>query len=64
LNPDSDATAIWLEKKFSVPDSGTWVDESVFSIPLFPSAAETDGYPGLIIFECTPLEGIRDDLER
>jgi len=21
-------------------------------------------YPGLIVFECTPLEGVADDLER
>ncbi|KAK0449033.1 uncharacterized protein EV420DRAFT_1750746 [Desarmillaria tabescens] len=41
LNPDSDPTAIWLERKFDAPASGRWMGEN-----------------------CTPLEGIADDLER
>ncbi|KAG6840779.1 hypothetical protein C0991_004384, partial [Blastosporella zonata] len=62
MNPDSDATAIWLERKFDVPVSGDWVSEAVFSIPLMRTA-DPDS-PGIIIFECTPLEGVTDDLER
>ncbi|KAF9265005.1 hypothetical protein L218DRAFT_924765 [Marasmius fiardii PR-910] len=66
LNPDSDATAIWMEKKFGVPDSGEWVSETVFSVPMLPKAAErgeVEGYPGVVVFECTPLEGA-DELEK
>ncbi|KAF7326366.1 Nuclear export factor [Mycena venus] len=71
LNPESDATAIWLECKFDVPGSGgQWETETVFSIPVMSkppphnpdSAAE--GYPGVIVFECTPLAGVKDELER
>ncbi|KAJ6571869.1 hypothetical protein B0H19DRAFT_1131654 [Mycena capillaripes] len=70
LNPESDATAIWLECKFDVPNSGgKWETETVFSIPVMSapqpnSASSLDGYPGVIVFECTPLEGVEDDLER
>ncbi|PBK64702.1 hypothetical protein ARMSODRAFT_961874 [Armillaria solidipes] len=65
LNPDSDPTAIWLERKFDAPASGRWMGENVFSIPLKPSGAQSAlASPGVIIFECTPLEGITDDLER
>ncbi|KAK0465836.1 SAC3 domain-containing protein [Armillaria novae-zelandiae] len=65
LNPDSDPTAIWLERKFDAPASGRWMGENVFSIPLKPSGAQFGlASPGVIIFECTPLEGITDDLER
>ncbi|PBK88024.1 hypothetical protein ARMGADRAFT_997515 [Armillaria gallica] len=65
LNPDSDPTAIWLERKFDAPASGRWMGESVFSIPLKPSGVQSAlASPGVIIFECTPLEGITDDLER
>ncbi|KAJ7637048.1 SAC3 domain-containing protein [Roridomyces roridus] len=49
LNPGSEATAVWLE--------------SVFSIPVV-SNSSPHGYPGLIVFECTPLEGVEDELER
>ncbi|KAJ7442519.1 SAC3 domain-containing protein [Mycena galericulata] len=68
LNPESDATAIWLECKFDVPGSGgQWETETVFSIPVIPKRTAdipSDGYPGVIIFECTPLEGVDDELER
>lgn len=63
MNPESDATAIWLERKFDVPDSGQWASEFVFSIPVMDSADASD-FPGLIVFECTSLEGVEDDLER
>jgi hypothetical protein len=36
LNPESDSSAIWLERKFDVPKSGRWASESIFEIPLFP----------------------------
>ncbi|KAJ7749297.1 hypothetical protein DFH07DRAFT_829171 [Mycena maculata] len=68
LNSESDATAIWLECKFDVPGSGgQWESETVFSIPVVPKRtpdASSDGYPGVIVFECTPLEGVEDELER
>ncbi|KAJ7039915.1 hypothetical protein C8F04DRAFT_1085319 [Mycena alexandri] len=66
LNPESDATAIWLECKFDVPGSGgQWETETVFSIPVASKPPITaEGYPGVIMFECTPLEGVEDDLER
>ncbi|KAK0201245.1 SAC3 domain-containing protein [Desarmillaria ectypa] len=65
LNPDSDPTAIWLERKFGAPASGRWMGENVFSIPLKSSGAQSAlASPGVIIFECTPLEGVTDDLER
>ncbi|RDB21797.1 SAC3 family protein 1 [Hypsizygus marmoreus] len=65
MNPESDATAIWLERKFDVPNSGEWASEAVFSIPLMqPKDPTAPEYPGIIVFECTPLEGVTDDLER
>jgi hypothetical protein len=65
MNPESDATAIWLERKFDVPDSGQWTSENVFSISVVPmNRANASDFPGLIVFECTPLEGVTDDLER
>ena len=72
LNPESDATAIWLECKFDVKGAGgRWETETVFSIPVAPKPPQlnpplttADGYPGVIVFECTPLEGVQDDLER
>ncbi|KAG6812812.1 hypothetical protein H0H92_000270 [Tricholoma furcatifolium] len=62
MNPDSDATAIWLERKFDVPISGDWISEAVFSIPITRTADPES--PGLIIFERTPMDDIIDDLER
>ncbi|KII90394.1 hypothetical protein PLICRDRAFT_136628 [Plicaturopsis crispa FD-325 SS-3] len=64
MNQDSDATAIWLERKFDVPASGTWASDSIFSIPLTNVGATSAKYPGLIVFECTPLDGVSDQLER
>ncbi|CAA7264544.1 unnamed protein product [Cyclocybe aegerita] len=65
LNPESDATAIWLEKKFDMPNSGTWVSESFFAIPLSSARApDQRGYPGVAVFECTPLGDVGDDLEK
>ncbi|TDL23447.1 hypothetical protein BD410DRAFT_746894 [Rickenella mellea] len=64
MNPDNDRTAIWLEQKFDVPESGDWESEAVFSIPLVPNAKGEKRYPGLVVFECLPLEDVKDDLER
>jgi len=65
MNPESDATAIWLERKFDVPASGSWVSESIFSIPLSSAGGPSaTGYPGLIVFECSPLGDITDVLEK
>ncbi|KAG7087326.1 hypothetical protein E1B28_013302 [Marasmius oreades] len=64
LNPDSDATAIWMEKKFGIPESGRWASDSVFSIPILPGTGDVNGYPGIIVFECTPSDGVEDELER
>ncbi|KAF9484566.1 hypothetical protein BDN70DRAFT_872349 [Pholiota conissans] len=65
MNPESDATAIWLERKFDVPASGSWVSEAVFSIPLSSAGGPSSvGYPGLIVFERTPLGDVNDELER
>ncbi|KAG5641628.1 hypothetical protein DXG03_004564 [Asterophora parasitica] len=64
MNPDSDATAIWLERKFDMPASGDWVSEAVFSIPLAPKHPGNMDSPGLVVFECSPLECVSDELER
>lgn len=61
LNAESDATAIWFERKFDMPNSGYWVSENVFSIPLIVS--NKVGYPGIILFECTPQNNV-DELEK
>ncbi|KAJ7145418.1 hypothetical protein C8R43DRAFT_1012730 [Mycena crocata] len=43
LNPESDATAIWLECKFDVPGSGgQWESETVFSIPVGKASRNSD----------------------
>ena len=62
LNPENDGTAIWVEKKFDMPGAGAWVSERVFSIPLVPGAASRS--PGLVVFECTPLYGEDDEIEK
>ncbi|KAF7323847.1 Nuclear export factor [Mycena kentingensis (nom. inval.)] len=65
LNGESDATAIWLETKFDVTGSGgVWETEAVFSIPAVANAIAAEKFPGLIVFECTPLAGIKDHIER
>jgi hypothetical protein len=63
MNPEIDATAIWLERKFDVPTSGYWNTENIFSISLTRNADSPDS-PGVIVFECTPLEGVTDEIER
>lgn len=65
-NTENDGTAIWLEQKFDVPDSGEWKSESIFSIPVLPKFDNppSPGAPGLIVFERTPLDGVADALER
>ncbi|KAI0294123.1 SAC3/GANP/Nin1/mts3/eIF-3 p25 family-domain-containing protein [Multifurca ochricompacta] len=62
LNPENDGTAIWVEKKFDVPNSGAWVSERVFSIPLAPGVESRS--PGLVAFECSPLDGVDDEIEK
>jgi len=62
LNPENDGTAIWVERKFDMPNSGAWVSERVFSIPLAPHAASHS--PGLVVFECSPLHGVDDEIEK
>lgn len=63
-NPVSDPTAIWVEKKFDIPNSGSWASETVFSIPIAEQRGAQQAHPGVIVFECTPLEGEGDSLER
>jgi len=64
INQDNDGTAIWLQRKFDVPTSGTWYSDKVFQIGPATSTVDTeDGAPGLVIFECTPFEGLDDELE-
>ncbi|KAJ7847838.1 hypothetical protein B0H14DRAFT_2260240, partial [Mycena olivaceomarginata] len=51
---------------------GQWEPGNMFSIPvaskppllLIPDSTTAEGYPGVIVFECTPLEGVEDELER
>jgi hypothetical protein len=65
FNQESDGTAIWLEQKFDVPNSGEWKDENVFQIPLSREYTEPESsYPGVVIFERTPLAGVADILEK
>ncbi|KAI0058607.1 hypothetical protein BV25DRAFT_1810344 [Artomyces pyxidatus] len=62
-NPDNDGTAIWVETKFDVPASGQWDSERIFSVPLTPGDDQSSS-PGLIVFECSPLDGINDEIEQ
>lgn len=67
MNPDNDGTAIWLERKFDVPSSGRWFTENVFSMdmsPSEPSSSSPKEHPGVIVFECTPLDGLDDEIEK
>lgn len=75
VNPENDGTAIWMERKFGVPESGEWVEaaggEGVFGIPLSLGKRKggeikgEEGYgPVLVVFECTPVEKGEDDIER
>ncbi len=45
-----------------MPNAGAWVSERVLSIPLAPGA--TSRSPGLVVFECTPLHGVDDEIEK
>ena len=45
-----------------MPDSGSWASEHVFSIPLAPGADSRS--PGLVVFECSPLHGLEDEIEK
>jgi hypothetical protein len=45
-----------------MPKSGAWVSERVFTIPLAPDAASRS--PGLVVFECSPLHGVNDEIEK
>ena len=64
INQDNDGTAIWLQRKFDVPSSGTWFSDKIFQIGAATSTARAGGRsPGLIIFECTPFEDLEDELE-
>lgn len=40
LNPESDSSAIWIERKFDVPKSGRWANETVFEIPVLGQGEE------------------------
>ena len=67
MNPESDATAIWLERKFDIPVSGSWMSDSIFAIPLsseVSSGSTLSASPGVIVFECTPLGDVTDFLEK
>ena len=67
MNPESDATAIWLDRKFDIPASGSWMSDSIFAIPLsseVSSGSILSGSPGVIVFECTPLGDVADNLEK
>ena len=67
MNPEIDATAIWLERKLDIPASGSWLSESIFAIPLSSevlSGSTVSDSPGVIVFECTPLGDIGDHLEK
>ena len=65
LNQENDGTAIWIEQKFDIPNSGKWKSENVFEMPVSGSRLDADSYfPGVVVFECTPLNSIPDVLEK
>ncbi|KAH7886763.1 SAC3/GANP/Nin1/mts3/eIF-3 p25 family-domain-containing protein [Phlebopus sp. FC_14] len=65
LNQENDGTAIWLEQKFDVPNSGKWRNENVFQIPLSRDHTNVETcYPGVVLFERTPLTSMSDLLEK
>lgn len=65
LNQESDGTAIWLEQKFNVPESGKWKNDHVFQMPISKDHVElVRSYPGIVVFERTPLTGVTDILGR
>ncbi|KZT66323.1 hypothetical protein DAEQUDRAFT_813670 [Daedalea quercina L-15889] len=65
VNPFFDPTAIWLEKKFDAESLGDLSIELVTALPAVPTPKPFPrGSPGLIVFERTPLERIKDDIEK
>jgi len=65
VNPFFDPTAIWLETKFDAEKLGDFSIDLVTSLPAIPTPKPFPrGSPGLIIFERTPLERIKDDIEK
>ncbi|KAI0074886.1 hypothetical protein K474DRAFT_1664883 [Panus rudis PR-1116 ss-1] len=64
LNGENDSTAIWLEHKFALPDSGRWLSENIFSIAASPGASSSTSSPGVIVFERSPLGEVEDPIER
>ncbi|KAI6024208.1 hypothetical protein EDC04DRAFT_2725458 [Pisolithus marmoratus] len=64
LNQENDGTAIWLEQKFDVPESGKWKTGDVFEMAISRSHTDVGRlYPGAIIFERTPMSSA-DVLEK
>ena len=65
-NSVNDGTAIWIQHKLDVPESGEWFSKNVFSIPVVPKSRNppSPGSPGLIIFERTPLGDLNDDIAK
>jgi hypothetical protein len=66
VNPEvSDGTAIWVERKFNIPESGEWLEEVAFTIPITKTSSPSgEAHPGLVVFECTPIESVDDEIER
>lgn len=65
VNPFFDPTAIWLEKKFDAEPLGDLSVELVTTLPAIPTPSPFPrGSPGLIVFERTPLEYVKDDIEK
>ncbi|THG98161.1 hypothetical protein EW026_g3979 [Hermanssonia centrifuga] len=66
MNTENDGTAIWLQQKFDVPESGKWASGNVFSIPIIPKPSDLlpSGSPGLIVFERTPIGEVDDIIEK
>ena len=66
LNTGNDSTAIWLEQKFGMPESGSWHSENVFSMPIstLPAGSTQELSPVAIIFERTPATDVDDAIER
>ena len=64
MNPDNDGTAIFVEQKFNVPESGDWESKTIFSIPITEGEVPAESFPGLLIFECAPLDNATDEIER
>ncbi|KAF9046941.1 hypothetical protein BDZ89DRAFT_1058411 [Hymenopellis radicata] len=64
LNEDREGTAIWIEDKFTPEHQRKRFvpfEEQSGGVVVVETAG---GAPGLIVFECTPLGGVEDELER